>query len=99
MSARAAGLKADDPAVALALRAAERLEGRLGPGERIVYATGSLARLCGEYGSPRDDAERSWRQVRRAAQRAEAEGRVALVQRRLPDGGMEYIAVGLGARR
>ena len=88
MTGRARGLQADDPAVAQALRAAERLEGRLGHGERIVYATGSLARLCGEYRSPRDDAERSWREVRRAA----------LVQRRLPEGGMEYIAVGLGRR-
>lgn len=98
MTGRARGLQADDPAVAKALLAAKRLEGRLGHGERVIYATGSLAGLCGEYRSPQNDAERSWREVRRAAQKAEAEGRAVLVQRRLAPGRMEYIAVGLGRR-
>jgi hypothetical protein len=78
---------------------ASRLGQKFGPGQKLVYATGSLATLCGEYGPPRNEAERAWREVRAAAWRAQEEGRAALLQRRLPDGATEYLAVGLGRRR
>lgn len=74
-------------------RLAQRLSGRLKPGERLVYCRGSLTRLCGEGHVARDAAERAWRKVRAAAQGAEAEGRAILVQRRAGEV-VEYLAIG-----
>ncbi len=74
---------------------AERLRQRMRIGTRLVYATGSLARLCGEYRCARNEIEHAWRRLRATAQEAQAEGRVALMQRRLPDGTSEYLALGL----
>lgn len=78
----------------------ERLAARLAElprGEPLVYCRGSLARLCGAGRTGLDPRERAWRKVRRAAQEAQAAGRVALLQRRAGEV-TEYLAVGLEGR-
>jgi hypothetical protein len=77
---------------------AARLRQRMRAGTKVVYCTGSLTRLCGEYRAARTDMEHAWRRLRATAQEAEAEGRAALFQHRLADGEVEYLAVGTSAR-
>lgn len=77
---------------------AERLRQRMPKGCQVVYATGCLARLCGEYRMARDQTELAWRRLRAVAQAAQEDGRVALFQRRRTDGVTEYLAMGLERR-
>jgi hypothetical protein len=72
---------------------------RLGYGERIEYFRGHLAMTCQDGVTDKSlhpDAPAA-RKVRRAAQEAEAAGRVQLTQRRVSEAGcFAYLATGTG---